>query len=288
MSLEFVMEFGVSKWKSAFWSFTWFWSFNWSGLRCYSCLIPRYLTMLGRIPLLIPVLLMLRIRHILVQMVCEDTQASLLSGKRLNFVKLVWVSDGRFPCCSTPNIAHQSTIEWYRAIGLRAGNSDIVERKVCALVMRCLRRHWWFFFTVSVFFWVGSLNTLILRRRRCSIVVVGVLFLIEEVTNKFGLLRPGFLAGSPSCLMHDRCCDSCPLLSNRDSSGAKKRSMMGFQFFLAYFRSIYYFQGSNGWAWVWCLSDGGFTVSVSSNWILACSIIDGGGNQFAGAYSILV
>ena len=52
--------------------------------------------------------------------------------------------------------------------------------------------------------------------------------------------------GSPSCLMHDRCCDLCPLLSNRDSSGAKKRSMMGFQFFLAYFRSIYYFQGSNG------------------------------------------
>ena len=35
--------------------------------------------------------------------------------------------------------------------------------------------------------------------------------------------------------MHDRCCDLCPLLSNRDSSGAKKRSMMGFQFFLAYF-----------------------------------------------------
>ena len=93
--------------------------------------------------------------------------------------------------------------------------------------------------------------------------------------------------GSPSCLMHDRCCDSCPLLLNRDSSGAKKRSMMGFNFF--WHISVYiFFQGSNGWAWVWCLSDGGFTVSVSSNWILACSIIDGGGNQFAGAYSISV
>ena len=55
--------------------------------------------------------------------------------------------------------------------------------------------------------------------------------LFEEVTNRFGFLRPGFLAGFPSCLMHDRCCDSCPLLSNRDSSGAKKRSMMGFNFF---------------------------------------------------------
>merc|ERR1712226_1102458 len=89
------------------------------------------------------------------QMVCEDTQASLLSGKTLNFDKVVWVTDGRFPCCSTPNIAHQSTIEWYRAIWLRAGNSDIVERKVCALVMRCLRRHWWFFLP-SEFFFINS------------------------------------------------------------------------------------------------------------------------------------
>ena len=118
ISLEFLVEFmfellghsdefgscvgiGVSNGKGSFEALIGFEGLI--GLRCYSCLIPRYLTMLGRIPLLIPVLLMLCMHQILVQMVCEDTQASLLSGKRLNFVKLVWVTDGRLPCCSTIN-----------------------------------------------------------------------------------------------------------------------------------------------------------------------------------------